>query len=356
MKRMTCSCFALLLVPALAWAQPKTPNEWFKEGETHYNLGNFSDAIEAFKKAFALETSESNKAVYLYNIAQSYRYAKDCSNAQFFYKRFLALNPPLDARKRAEIEARIKELEECARQQEAIKNKPPDQNLKPDGDGNGDGNGTRTGPGDGKGPDVAIKKDPDDGTDDDDDDDPDVGVREPADAPPRVVSLRLAGGGAKISAGDLPVPVQATGALIGGYPIAIDKVILELGAAFTFTPIPFEGAMMTSKTAQLIGLVANAGATYVVHPKVGLRGDLGIGAQWFNGVGESPFTMFAPTSGALPMFHLRVGVSADFAITPNIVATVVPIVFSFSPPAAGLREDIKSIRALDFMVGLGYRM
>ena len=124
MKRITSLVCALLLAPALASAQPKTTDEWYKEGETQYNLGNFTDAIEAFKKAFALDTNDSKKSPYLYNIAQSYRYAKDCSNAQFFYKRFLALrdsdkDKPLDPKKRAEIEARIKELEDCARQQEA---------------------------------------------------------------------------------------------------------------------------------------------------------------------------------------------------------------------------------------------
>jgi hypothetical protein len=360
MKRITCLLFALLLVPALAAAQPKTAEEWYREGETQYNLGNFPEAIDAFKKAFSLETVDSKKSAYLYNIAQSYRYAKDCSNAQFFYKRFLALrdtdkNKPLDPKKRADIEARIKELEDCARQQEAIKNKPPD-NLKPDDPSDSKSN-TKPDP-DGKGTDVA-NKDPDGGDGDGGDGgdgDGDLGVSKPAEQPPRVVSVRLVGGGAKISAGDLNVPIQATGALVGGYPIALDKLVLELGAAFTFTPVPFEGQMMASKTAQLIGLVANAGATYTVIPKLGVRGDLGLGVQWFNGVGESPFTSFAPTSGALPMFHLRLAVSADYAITPNVIATVVPLAFSYSPPAAGLRDDIKSIRALDFMLGLGYRM
>jgi tetratricopeptide (TPR) repeat protein len=365
MKRTTCLLFALLLVPALAWAQqpqPKTPAEWFKEGENHYNLGNFPEAIEAFKKAFALETVDSNKAVYLYNIAQSYRFAKDCSNAQFFYKRFLALRdtvkPPLDASKRSEIEARIRELEECARQQEAIKNRPPDQSLKPE-----DPNAPKTGgPGsteaNAKGPRVGDKggKDGNGNGDGDEDNEDKLKVQKPAELPPSVVSVRLVGGGAKISAGDLNVPIQATGALIGGYPIAIDKLIVEVGGGFTFTPVPFEGAMMASKTAQLIGLVANAGATYLVMPQLGLRGDLGLGIQWFNGVGESPFTNNAPTSGALPMFHLRLAVSGDFAITPNILVTVVPLALSYSPPASGLRDDIKSIRALDFMIGLGYRM
>jgi len=357
MKRMTGLLSVLLLVPAVALAEPKTPDEWYKQGETQYNLGNFTDAIDAFKKAFALETSDSKKAAYLYNIAQSYRYAKDCSNAQFFYKRFLALRDTdrsnaLDPKKRAEIEARIKELEECARQQEAIKNKPPDQNLKPDDPSDGKGNGNGKVEANAKGPDVA-KKDPDG---EGEDAQGDVDVRKPAEPPPpRLISVRLIGGGAKISAGDLDVPFQATGALIGGYPIPVDKVLVEVGAGFTFTPVPFEG-QMSSKTAQLIGFVANVGATYTVMPKLGVRGDLGIGAQWFSGISESPFTNNQPTSGALPMFHLRLGVSGDYAVTPNFIVTLVPIAFSYSPPASGLRDDIKSIRALDFMVGAGYRM
>ena len=52
---------ALVLAPAIASAQ-KTPDEWYKEGETQYNLGNFEKAIEAFKQGITLETSESKKA------------------------------------------------------------------------------------------------------------------------------------------------------------------------------------------------------------------------------------------------------------------------------------------------------
>jgi tetratricopeptide (TPR) repeat protein len=362
MKRMICLAYALLLVPALASAQPKTPDEWYKEGETHYNLGNFQEAITAFKQAFALETVDSKKSAYLYNIAQSYRFAKDCSNAQFFYKRFLALrdtdkSKPLAADKRAEIEARIKELEECARQQEAIKNKPPD-NLKPDEQdgksGNGTGTGTKTDPKNGKGPDVAAK-DPDETIEGDGEDKP--GISKTVEGPPKLISMRLVGGGAKLTMGALDVPIQATGALIAGYPISIDKLVVELGAGFTFTPVPFENmATNESKTAQLIGLVANVGATYAVIPKLGLRADLGVGALFFGGVSESPFTAGAPTSGALSMLHLRVGVSADYAITPNFIATLTPIAFSYSPAKEGLQEDITAIKALDFMVGLGYRM
>jgi hypothetical protein len=86
-----------------------------------------------------------------------------------------------------------------------------------------------------------------------------------------------------------------------------------------------------------------------------VRGDLGVGALFFTNASGSPFTEGAPTSGALTMFHIRVGIGADYAITPNVLATVMPA-FSYSPPKSGLDPSITAITAIDFMVGLGYRM
>jgi hypothetical protein len=114
--------------------------------------------------------------------------------------------------------------------------------------------------------------------------------------------------------------------------------------------------MSRSRSAKLLGMMANVGGTYHVAPKVGIRGDLGIGALVFGGVSNSPFTAFAPTSGGLTMFHIRAGISADYAFTPNVIATLIPFAFSYSPAKTGLREDITSITTIDFMVGLGYRM
>jgi hypothetical protein len=341
------------MVPLLAAAQPSTPGEWYKHGEDQYNLGNFDKAIEAFKKGFELEPDETKKSAYLYNIAQSYRQTKDCFQAQFFYKRFLSLRAnnaakPLPEQTRKDVEDRIKELEECARQQEATRNKPPD-NLNPDDPKQPVGT---------KPPDKKIA---DTTPPDDDDDDDDNAIVETAPAGPKLISLRASGGGAKLTLADLDIPLQATVGILGGYPLKInDKVTVDVGAGFTFTPLPFENMDGQSKSAQLIGFVANAGGTYHIAPKIGLRGDLGIGALVFTGASESPFTAFAPTSGALTMLHVRVGVSADYAITPNVIATLTPLVFSYSPGKDGLVTDtgekISSITALDFMVGLGYRM
>jgi hypothetical protein len=113
--------------------------------------------------------------------------------------------------------------------------------------------------------------------------------------------------------------------------------------------------MGMTETSNLIAVVANAAATYEVMPRLGVRGDLGLGALLFSGVGGSPFTDYRETDGALTMFHLRLGVSADYALTPNLLATVTPLAFSFSPAHSGL-VNTSSLTALDFMVGVGYRM
>jgi hypothetical protein len=342
---------AALLAPALAFAQPKSADDFYKEGETQYNLGNFQAAVDAFKKGFELEPSESKKAAYLYNVAQAYRQNKDCGNAQFFYKRYLALKEndskkPLRPEKRQEIEERIKELDECAKQQEAIKNKPPDQNLTPDGEGDGEEHK----PADKV---VAVVPDPGDGEEDD-------GITKQAPATvPRVISMRLTGGAARLTAGDLPIPTLATGALFAGYPIAVsDKMLIEVGAGFTYTRVPYvmAGAGGQSRTASLVAVMANVGVVLEVVPKLSLRGELGAGGLFFLGASESPFTDNQETTGALGMAHVRIGVSADYAITPNFIVTAAPFAFSYSPPKAGLRSDIESLNEIDFMVGLGYRM
>jgi hypothetical protein len=352
-------CFAILLVPALAWAQSRSAADWYKEGESQYILGNFDKAVEAFKQGFSLETDESQRAKYVFNIAQSYRQANDCQKANFFYKRFLAMKAndtakPLPEQKRREIEERIKELEVCAQQAASISKKPPDS--LPGDSNSGDKAGGDAGGAKDTHKDVATGGNHGDGDDG-------GSITKPAQlAGPHVISARLTGGATKVGAGNIEVPVQATFALVAGYPIAVNhKLTVDVGGAFTFTPVPYQtrsgsGMPSVSKTAQQFAVMANAGATYEVIPKLGLRGDLGLGGLFFANVSESQFTDYAPTSGALTMFHLRAALSADYAVTPNIVVTATPIAFTYSPPKTGLTESITAITSIDFMIGIGYRM
>jgi hypothetical protein len=350
-----------LLIPAAApaWAAPRTADEWYEEGANQYTLGNFEKAIDAFKQGFSLEPDESKKANYLYNIAQAYRQTHDCKNALFFYKRFLALKAndtakPLPAKTRKAVEDFVSEADTCVRQQTQLGEKPPVNNVPPDGEA-----GDRSRP-----PGETARQDPPRKTvaaaqkqPEPDGDQQDTGVTQPATTgQPRVISARLIGGVSKVNAGSISVPPQATFGVIGGYPIPVNpRLTIEAGAALTFTPAPYQTQMMDgNKTGTLFGAMANAGATYEVIPNLGIRADVGVGVLVFAGIDQSPFTANAATSGALGMFHVRAAVSADYAVTPNIVLTAVPGAFSYSPAAAGIVGG-GSIISFDFMVGIGYR-
>ena len=386
MKRMLVVVCGSLLVPVLAHAQPKTAGDWFKEGETQYNLGNFDQEAEDFKQAFANETDNEKRPAYLYNVAQAYREGGKCRDASFFYKRFLALKDrdtakPLKPATRAEVEQLIAAMDDCAKKAEAGAGQPPDDTMQPPNSGNGTGTGTgTTGTGTGTtagttgtatahpttttkptggttGKQVATNDQDENGSDDDEGN----GISATATGAPKLVSARLVGGGAKLGMGNLDVPVEATFGVIAGYPIPInDKMRVDAGILASLTPVGYTNVFSGEKgTASFTMLLANAGLTYNVAPKIDLRGDLGAGVLVIGGLDKmgSPFTEGgANATGALTMAAVRIGVSADYEITPNIVATIAPISFAYSPAKSGLRSDIKSITALDFMIGVGYRM
>jgi hypothetical protein len=43
-------------------------------------------------------------------------------------------------------------------------------------------------------------------------------------------------------------------------------------------------------------------------------------------------------------------------VTPNVLVTVAPFAFAYSPAKSGLRDDISNITSMQFMAGVGYRM
>ncbi len=363
MKRIkTWVCAALVALPMLALAEPRTADEWYKEGENQYNLGDFDQAADAFKKGFELETVEAKKPAYLYNVAQAYRQANKCRDAVFFYKRFLSLKDtdtakPLKPEKRTEIEQLIVGLEDCVKKQDDMKSRPPDTTAKPDGD---DHKVDTTAKPDGTKPDGTKRVAG--GGDGDGEDGEDGGIRKgtTVGGPPKLISARVLAGISKVGLGGPTVPLEFTATVIAGYPITInDKLRLDVGAAFTFTPVQYDNAVSGGKdNASFVEALADVAGTYTVAPKIGIRADLGLGVLLFNGINAgNPFTMDeAGTTGALAMFAVRAGISADYEITPNLIVTAAPIAFSYSPAKAGLSSDISSITRFDLMLGLGYRM
>lgn len=362
----------LLVVAAVAVsrpveAQPKTASEWFNVGDNHYNLGEFTKAIEAFRKAFELEKDEALKPIYLYNIAQAYRQAGDCDNAVFLYKRFLSLKAsdtkkPLSQSTKDDILKRIAEQEKLCAEKNSNRDKPPEGTMRPEG---GEKGGGEKGGGDKGEPsgDGGVQANP-----------TEVATAEPQDTEdnevdasltasiygdqPRKISLR-AGAGLGIPQMD-PVNVanQFSATLIGGYPIPLaPQVGIDVGAALSLSPLQWNDGAGVSNTSLFITAVVNASLRYEVLPKLTLRGDAGVGALFFtNIVEDNPFTMGgqATSGGALTMFHLRAGASAEYSIIPSVTVWASPITFGYSPAKEGLVAD--SIIQLSFLAGFGYKL
>lgn len=121
---------SLVLGPAaLAEGKGKQSAEsHYNKGMTAYTLGHFTEAIEEFEKAYELRS----EPIFLYNIAQSHRQNDNPQRAVFFYRRYLEADP--NAKKRAEVEARIAELQsriDAQKERETAATAPPQQTGAP---------------------------------------------------------------------------------------------------------------------------------------------------------------------------------------------------------------------------------
>lgn len=322
---------ALLLAPALAFADPTTADGWYTEGTNQYNLGNFDAAVAAFKKGFELETDATKRPAYLANVAQAYRQAHNCKDSQFFYKRYLALKDedtahPLAPEKRKDIEKVIAELDECIKQQNAIAKLPPETSPE---------DKPKTGTG------VGI-----------------VVTPPPPEAPAKpIFSARALAGAGLVNAGDLDIPAQGTFALVAGYPIAINpQLTIDVGGAFTYLGMPWETPKGMTGTAATFAILADAGATYQVIERLGLRVDLGVGIGLISGASSSPFTQEMSAGGSMTGLDVRAALSADIGITKNVALTLCPVAFTYGTAPKGLRPDIGSITRIDFLLGVAFRM
>jgi tetratricopeptide (TPR) repeat protein len=85
----------------------------FEQGQSHYDLGEYDEAIAAFREAYEL----SSAPALLFNIAQSHRLKGDCRRALQVYRHFVRLDP--GSPQRSDAEAHIAKLvPTCERTQE----------------------------------------------------------------------------------------------------------------------------------------------------------------------------------------------------------------------------------------------
>ena len=104
----------LLAHAAFAQADDDDPNPRKAEAKVlydsaskHYDLREFKQAIDEFKKAYELLP----EPLFLFDIAQSYRQLHDCENARGFYKNYLRNAP--EAEDKDKVDKFISEMDQC---------------------------------------------------------------------------------------------------------------------------------------------------------------------------------------------------------------------------------------------------
>jgi hypothetical protein len=334
--------------------------EHFDKGKTHYDLGRFDEAVAEFEKAYELYQD----AVYLFNIAQAHRQKGDAVKAIFFYKRFLAADPQNP--KRANVEKRIKELEEIAKKQEENRQKPPEDVSKP-----GDPEKPDTNPDKPQPDKTKPKTKPERVASADDDEDPDADdhsappdddtttISSGFNAPDHVFRIGAEVGPGFVGLGDGPsVPVQVSVRGAAAYSLSFNKLAIDLGAAATYTPIPYELGDGTSATSSLVGLMGNAAGRYHATRHIDVRAELGAGAQWWSGLqmGNRFTDMGLAASGPLPMFVVRLALGVDYVLDSGLIISATPVSYQYSPPHEGLDDAINSVTQFDLLLGLGYAL
>lgn len=369
--------------PTVAWAQDAAAEaaQHYEKGMSHYNLGRFDDAVKEFSAAFELQP----EPVLLYNIAQAYRQKGAAEQAIFFYKRYLALDPR--AKNRGDVEKRIKELEDIARRQASVKDKPPTE-IQPSGKPTpvtptpvtptpatptpvtptpvtptpvtptpttptaatptetaqlgGTGSETISA---GMGTDTSIDA-----------------VGEPAPAKRIRASVAMGPMFPKFTSAEsdqetLPSPTLFGLAATGSYGFPVGPVTLDAGAQLSFGNVPWDNDGTTGSS-KLVGLVVGGAARYPVHRMVDVRGGLYGGITWWTGLAEgNPFTSSGQAaSGAVPMPTFRFDVGADVKVWNDLYVTGGLMGSFASTTSQGLKDRVSGVRYIDVLVGVGYAL
>ena len=121
----SCLIAIALLLPLAARAEDKdAARKASADGQKYYNLNQFSDALESFKRAYWNYEEPS----FLYNIAQCHRLLGHKKDAIDFYRSYLRNAPP-EAPNRVASQRMITELEAAIAQEKAVSTAPPQETL-----------------------------------------------------------------------------------------------------------------------------------------------------------------------------------------------------------------------------------
>jgi tetratricopeptide (TPR) repeat protein len=106
-KAVVALVLALASTSAMADSVPNRARDLAERGRMAHDKKDYTTAIASFTEAYALAPAPG----LLFNLAQAYRLRGNCDDAALMYRRFLATNPPDDARMLAE--SHLSTVERC---------------------------------------------------------------------------------------------------------------------------------------------------------------------------------------------------------------------------------------------------
>jgi len=319
--------------------------ELFTQGNTSFDLGQFDKAIDAWQSGYQLK----NDPGFLYNIAQAYRTMGDAQKAIFFYKRYLSNAPK--AHNRPEVEQKIEALQKQLSLQEQAKGLPPPGPFGPDNPGQ-TGAPPATEP-----PPVAAKTDGSASVT------PAVGQGPtgpnglvemgvpPTTEPPQRIDLRAAIGIDTWSSG-LQENAEPSFAftLAGGYTFgpAQKPIRFRLGALLGYTFLK-----ETDSKDSFTSLVIDPTILVRGTPRFQLMGDVGIGFVSISGITSSSALLansMATVSGSPALFLFRVGLGAEYDLTPSLSLFAWPAIAT----SAKRQYFYGNITRVELLAGVAY--
>jgi tetratricopeptide (TPR) repeat protein len=126
MKAWAACIIAVALFAGSARAEDlSVARDHYRKGTTAYDLQDYRTAAHEYEEAFRIV----NDPALLFNIGQAYRYAGDATKAIGAYRAFLRRVPKAD--NRAEVEARITDLQQLVDAQKSSNEKPPVGTMPP---------------------------------------------------------------------------------------------------------------------------------------------------------------------------------------------------------------------------------
>jgi hypothetical protein len=341
---------------------------WWQRATELYRQELYQQSIESYQHAYdcavllpASDRVTETAANFVYNIAQAHRQLGQCDAAIQGYRRYLSMTATLAGSKqvqdvRAGVTVALDQLEKSCpapppEAEAPSRQAPPLASTHEPPPRTGPESAERTPPAPrlpadelGATPDRPQDVDPGSGA---------------TDGSSRV-SVAIALGPAFVGMGGLRVPTQPSFALRAGYPMRLSLLDLELGAAATYTPVPWDDPELgVSGTAALWSVLLNAGASRpLLSNRLSARVDLGLGVLTFSRLEMcNPFTIAGAPSRPLPMLNARVELGVAYAITSNLVLSASPLVLSYSVPDEALdHERVTRLLRYEILFGAGYRM